>query len=88
VFDQAAKDERATLARLLRLPEIWAWLPQPDRAAWDVRAKGLIGLGSVMDALDLSSGMVVQRVGQQHEQTNSTVLTPTDLDTRRSWNAR
>jgi hypothetical protein len=88
VFDQAAEDERATLARLLHLPEIWAWLSQQGRATWYARAKGLIGLGGAMDALDLSSGMAVRRVGQQHEQTNSTVLTPTDLDARRSWDAR
>ncbi len=88
VFDQAAEEERVRLARLLCLPEIWAWLPQPGRAAWHARARGLIGLGGVIDALDLSSGMTVRWAGQQHEQTNSTVLTPTDLDTRRPRGTR
>ncbi|MGH8886962.1 MAG: hypothetical protein ACRDYX_17695 [Egibacteraceae bacterium] len=78
-FDLAADEERAALAQLLRLPEIWEWLPYSGKAAWQARASGLVGLGSVTGALDLGLRTAVQ----QHEQTLSTVTTPTELDARR-----
>lgn len=89
-FDAAADNERAALARLLRLPEIWEWLPHQGRGAWHARVNGLVDLGGPAGGLDLRSRMAVQQQSsiQQHEQTLSTVTTPTDLDARRPGGAQ
>jgi hypothetical protein len=61
-FDRADDHGRVALARVARLPEIWAWLTRRGRAAWHTRA-------GVTAGVDGKTAIGTSLVAQQHTQT-------------------